>query len=561
MKQKFIILISIIILLAFSFCNNKKSKNTSGSENLSHKADSLYTLGKTYSEDSLNQEKALELYWESFELYKQSGNKQRMATLYKRIGFAYDYSEDFSKVKEYQKKALKINTEIDNKTESAVILNYLGIAYTITGDIDSALIFYDKGLELSKITGDTAEIIEIYQNIGISYREAGNYEKAIESTVKALKYCEKINYISSIVSLNLHIAQYYNNMENTDMALSYCEKASEFIDSIDSPYTLASYYNTLGELYFVKKDYVKAAENYKKTLEICINSDYKRGMATSYSNLASIALKEQNFKEAEKYAYLSIDLEYEINHINGVIGALLELAKIQYLQKSYDKALIQIQKAENLCNEKGLYEQLPDIYYHFYQVYKLSGKQKQALKYCENYYILEDSLTGIELKEKIAEIEIKYQTEKKQHKIEVLKLNNLNQKKQITLQLLLIGLLVLSAVFIVFVFYQYRKRKAVVIEKMQNDIYEYLTQIDNISKSLSDFKSNSKVEIMNKIKEFDLTERERDVLFLIAEGNRNKEIGEKLFISLSTVKTHTTNIFYKLDVKNRIEAIRKTKFL
>jgi len=48
---------------------------------------------------------------------------------------------------------------------------------------------------------------------------------------------------------------------------------------------------------------------------------------------------------------------------------------------------------------------------------------------------------------------------------------------------------------------------------------------------------------------------------LISHGLKNDEIAKKLFVSLSTVKTHTRNIFVKLDVRNRIEAARKTQIL
>jgi len=52
-----------------------------------------------------------------------------------------------------------------------------------------------------------------------------------------------------------------------------------------------------------------------------------------------------------------------------------------------------------------------------------------------------------------------------------------------------------------------------------------------------------------------LTERELDVLRLLAKGSANKEIGNKLHISESTVKTHVANIFQKLDVSDRTEAV------
>ncbi|GAB4110917.1 MAG: hypothetical protein OHK0057_02610 [Thermoflexibacter sp.] len=54
-----------------------------------------------------------------------------------------------------------------------------------------------------------------------------------------------------------------------------------------------------------------------------------------------------------------------------------------------------------------------------------------------------------------------------------------------------------------------------------------------------------------------LSPREIEVLTLIKEGLSNKEIAEKLFISLSTVKTHINNIYKILEVKNRREAIEK----
>jgi len=58
-----------------------------------------------------------------------------------------------------------------------------------------------------------------------------------------------------------------------------------------------------------------------------------------------------------------------------------------------------------------------------------------------------------------------------------------------------------------------------------------------------------------------LTKREHDVLLLIAQGLSNREISDKLFLALSTVKNYNQNLFEKLEVKNRIEAIIRAREL
>ena len=52
-----------------------------------------------------------------------------------------------------------------------------------------------------------------------------------------------------------------------------------------------------------------------------------------------------------------------------------------------------------------------------------------------------------------------------------------------------------------------------------------------------------------------LSERELEILALVADGLSNREISERLFISISTVKGHNRNIFDKLQVKRRTEAV------
>ena len=88
------------------------------------------------------------------------------------------------------------------------------------------------------------------------------------------------------------------------------------------------------------------------------------------------------------------------------------------------------------------------------------------------------------------------------------------------------------------------KIETVVIEKEV-----YLTKTDSFALNTS------------LISQLELSKRELEILGLMAQGHSNNEIAAKLFVSLSTVKTHNQNLFVKLNVKRRTQAIEKAKRL
>ncbi|MEZ4933298.1 MAG: LuxR C-terminal-related transcriptional regulator [Saprospiraceae bacterium] len=59
------------------------------------------------------------------------------------------------------------------------------------------------------------------------------------------------------------------------------------------------------------------------------------------------------------------------------------------------------------------------------------------------------------------------------------------------------------------------------------------------------------------LEKYNISKREHEVLILIAKGLSNKEIASTLFLSTNTIKTHSSNLFAKLDVKRRTQAVQK----
>ena len=69
-----------------------------------------------------------------------------------------------------------------------------------------------------------------------------------------------------------------------------------------------------------------------------------------------------------------------------------------------------------------------------------------------------------------------------------------------------------------------------------------------------DFKLNEP-----ELQRLGISKREYEVLELMAQGLSNQEIADKLFVSLNTVKTHSSNLFMKLDARRRTQAVRRAK--
>lgn len=65
----------------------------------------------------------------------------------------------------------------------------------------------------------------------------------------------------------------------------------------------------------------------------------------------------------------------------------------------------------------------------------------------------------------------------------------------------------------------------------------------------------------SELQRLGISKREHEVLELMAKGLSNQEIADKLFVSLNTIKTHSANLFLKLEVNRRTQAVQRAKEL
>jgi len=112
---------------------------------------------------------------------------------------------------------------------------------------------------------------------------------------------------------------------------------------------------------------------------------------------------------------------------------------------------------------------------------------------------------------------------------------------------------IIAAMFTVLGIYAGRKltgKKEVVVER------EVFVEVPVPALAATAFVQNSEAA-----EQLGLSKRELEILELMSEGWSNQEIAEKTYLSVHTIKSHASSIFFKLDVKRRTQAVAKAKEL
>ncbi len=185
------------------------------------------------------------------------------------------------------------------------------------------------------------------------------------------------------------------------------------------------------------------------------------------------------------------------------------------------------------------------------------GNYKLALHHFETSTILKDSVLNERKRKNIAEILTRYETDKKAQKIEMLNQTNELNEKKIRIHLLILLLVVLFSISGALISMLIIRNKNLILKQMHLELKNYMCLLDEEAKVSNNLPMHE-TPIQILIERFELTQREAEIMQLIGQGLTNTELGENLFISANTIKYHIKNIYIKLDVSNRLQALKKT---
>lgn len=408
-------------------------------------------------------------------------------------------------------------------------------------------------------------VSDAFTGLGKTYEFTGKHDSAFAMYMESYKrVSESADTLRQARGLR-DMAQLLRVLRQLDKARQYCSMALDLIPGIEDPKILANIYNEYAYLFELSAQLDSAAHYYQKLIDISIQNDFREGESVGYSNLASVYELEGRYPEALELKQRGLGIDLESGDLYGAMTSYVGISNTLLLMQQYRQALDKLKQAEVLCDTSWMMD-LSGIEYGYYKAYKGMGSHLKALEHFEAYNRLNEIINKQESTKKVADLLTRYETEAKEQEIKLLEQTNYLKEQKIREQRLLITVMALLGLILIMLFLWWAHNKNEILKRMKTELQHFILSrgkenglAENntlqVSRPTSTSHNSPESEPETAYLKWGLTTRESEVIYYLGQGCSNAHIAEKLHVSTNTVKFHIKNIYLKLDVKNRIQAL------
>jgi serine phosphatase RsbU (regulator of sigma subunit) len=368
------------------------------------------------------------------------------------------------------------------KTENIPDSTKLKVSYELAhqylfSNNEKTLLYTDQAILLARKTKNKKYEGEAFSLQGVVYKNKGEYATAIEKHLLSLKIKEEKNDKRGKAIAFNDIGILYKVMKNYPKALECYRKSNALLVEEGNQMGISLTFGNIGTVYSDRQNYDSALFYYNKALAIAEKIQDKNALVTAYSNVGEILGKKGNAEKALEYFKKSLVIDIENNDAYGMIISYTNVGNALKDLGKYKEALENYIKAEKLCIENDAKPLLKDLYQAIAESYRKNNDFSKAYDYLSKYTVLNDSILNKETTQQIAEMDTKYQTEKKDKELtmkdaEIIKQQADASKKATQRNGILIGfLLVLCLAFFILKGYRQKQKANIEILK-QKDIIE-----------------------------------------------------------------------------------------
>lgn len=406
-----------------------------------------------------------------------SPDKDKISGCLNDIGTCYHKMNNFQEAILWYNQALQVDKEEEDIDNISTRYSNIGFAYRKLGNWDSALMYYNKALTLDIKISDGAAIAKTLNNLGSLYHQMAKYDSTISYFQRSLEIKKNIGDSSGMaVTLN-NIGLVYNAWQKYDKAIEYFREALHIDSLLGFNKEFATRFNNIGTSYHMKGDYDRAIEYFTKALKISLENKNQGMVANLYNNLGMIYLKKKDYDQARDYLNKALESYSRSGQKAEVATVLANLAKIDLVLGNYNQSLDYLSQSTEIAENYDLLHLSEDNYLTFSDIYSSMGNYSEALRYYKKHIAIKDTLYSEAIHKQINDFEIKYETEKKDKEIKLLKQKEVIQaltiKKQRILRNSLYGGITLSLLLAAVIFLSLNRRRRdnriIAFEKAKTD--------------------------------------------------------------------------------------------
>lgn len=284
-----------------------------------------------------------------------------------------------------------------------------------------AITNYTLSVGIYEKLGMQKNAAQTYHRMGQVFRLTGDYEKAVESDLNSLKINESLNDME-FTALNLNnIGIDFHRMRNYRKAMEYLNKSMQIRENINDSTGMADCYINIGMVYDEQSSFDTAQVFYQKALDFYKRTSDKDGMAVAYNNIAGIYYFQGNIDKVLEYALLSLEIRRELNNKTDISFNLINIGMVYNAKGDYPTAIRYIEEGLMLAKEVQAKPQISYGYQSLSDIYSKQGDFRKAYEYHRNFSAINDTIFREKSAEAMAEMQTRYETEKKEQENEILK--------------------------------------------------------------------------------------------------------------------------------------------
>lgn len=362
--------------------------------------------------------------------------------------------------------------------------------------------------------------------LGQTYIEMSDYDSAMSQYKQLLRESEESkNLRYQGFALN-NIAYIYYQNDDLEKASKYHHMALEVRLKSGEEKRIGTSYNNIGLIFFHQDSLEQSLRYYELALEMFREANYGWAESNVLNNIGNVYLKLGDYKQAHAYHKMGLDIRKRDEDHRGIAESFKNIARIYIRESSFVQAEQAIEKGMHSALQVDSKHLIKEFYLLRYEMAEEKGDFEEALERYTRYTQIKDSLTGLESLNRIAELEIQYETVKKEQHIQVLEWENMTARDELRNRTIffaaLVVVFILALVILILFVRQNRLKASLRIEQQKQRLlrsqmnphfmYNALSAIQNF------ILQNNPMDSVSYIADFS------GLMRLVLEGSRSESV-------------------------------------